>query len=775
MGMQAQCQVKRQLSAPDAVKYVRGVLADEGVRHRTALADRVCDHFGFVDAVGVRQRSSCLQALRELEHGGLFRLPPAQTQPGPSRPKRLLDAVPPAEAVPETAGAVAGLRLLLVETEQDMRVWNELMIREHPRGAGPLVGRQLRYLVCSEHGYLGGLGFGAAALQLEARDRWIGWDVPTRRRLLHTVVGLSRFLIRPEVHCRNLASRILGLGIGRLRVDFERRYGFEPLLVETFVDTTAFSGTCYQAANWERIGQTKGRGRQDRARALGETVKDIYVLAVQRDFRMRMGLPPGSGLGPLGLAEGADTEHWADQEFGGAPLGDKRLANRLVNCARSCAEKPGRAFTGAAEGDWPAVKGYYRLIDKPDDSAVTPENILLPHRQQTIRRIRDQQTVLCIQDGTGLDYTNLAKCEGLGVTGKNQTGATSRGLHLHSTFAVTTEGLPLGVLRAEFSAPEPKSEKQQNSDEPVPIEEKKTFSWIEGLRDCREIAREAPRTQLVSVMDREADFFELFAEHSQDPSVDLLVRGQYNRCTTGELKLFDSVRESPVCARHRIHIKRQSARPKRSKQKARKARAERIAEVSLRYKRVQLRPPSNLAGQPPVDLWIVHVYEEEPPAGAERIEWFLLTSIEVHDPKQALTCLRWYCLRWRIEDWHRVLKSGCGIEDLAHETAERLMRAVAIRLVVGWRIMLMTLLGRECPDMPAEILFSDIEIEVLKAYAQRQRLKSPTRLGQTVRLVARLGGYLDRKNDPPPGHQLMWEGYIQLHFMCLGFELREPL
>ena len=132
-------------------------------------------------------------------------------------------------------------------------------------------------------------------------------------------------------------------------------------------------------------------------------------------------------------------------------------------------------------------------------------------------------------------------------------------------------------------------------------------------------------------------------------------------------------------------------------------------------------------------------------------------------------------MRWRIEDWHRVLKSGCRIETLQHKTAERLRRAIAINLVIAWRIMLMTLLGREQPELSAEVLFSDLEIEVLAAYQKKDRTR-PTepliQLGNAVRLVAQIGGYLGRANDPPPGHQLMWQGYFQLQLMCEGYSLR---
>jgi hypothetical protein len=670
-------------------------------------------------------------------------------------------------------GEIHGLELVLVEDEEAMRIWNTLMQDEHPLGAGPLVGRQLRYLIGSEHGWLGGLGFAAAALHLRARDRWIGWDFETRQAELDRVVGMSRFLVRPSVHCRNLASRVLGLSMGRLGKDFEGRYGYEPWVVETFVDPRRYSGSCYQAANWIRVGSTQGRGRQDRRGLKAQGVKDIYVYVLAEDFRIRLGLSAHAGLGPLPLDANVEAGTWTEQEFGGAPLGDKRLSERVVQSATVLAANPMRSFSGAAGGDRALVKGHYRLLDQPDDSAVSMENILLPHQQQTLRRMQAEKTVLCIHDGTDLDYNGAAECEGLGVIGTNQTGARSQGLYLHSTLAVSEEGLPLGVLRAECSAPVSRSEHEGKSARKTSIEGKKTYQWIRSMRDCEAVAAEMPHTKLVQVMDREADFFELFDAWRQGPRrTQLLIRAKHNRRTAGDDKLFDGVRATTPHLRLELHIHRQSARPKKSKQKARPKRAERIAQMSLRYQQVELPAPADVPAKEPIPLWIVHLVEEQPPSGVKPIEWFLLTTVEISSTGQAEHLLDLYCLRWRIEDWHRVLKSGCRIEELRNETAERIKRALAIYLVIAWRVMLMTLLGREVPDLPPEVLFTDLELEVLTAYAKTRRdMKPPVRLGDAVRLVARLGGYLDRKSDPPPGHQVVWIGYVELRSMSKGFLL----
>lgn len=719
--MNTQNQIKRKLSEPAAIEYVAGVMNVNAFVHRSELADFLCEQFGFYDGRGEKQCDGCVKALRELEAAGHFTLPVAQAKTGPNTPKRLTEPVADPTGVPGKAGEVRGLELIRVSGVEQMRLWNEMMIREHPRGHGPLVGRQMRYLVGSEHGWLGGFGFAAPALQLADRDRWIGWNLEQRRNYLHTVVNMSRFLIRPSVHCANLASRLLAMAVERLPEDFQGQYGYRPSLLESFVDRAHFLGTCYRAANWIRVGRTQGRGRQDRLKEAKETVKDIYVYPLAKDFRTQLGLAPDAGRSPLGPSDGLESETWAEKEFGGAPLGDARLSKRLVKVAEDKADEPWRAYCGVAQGDWPAVKAYYRLIDSPDESAVTMENILLPHRERTVRRMQAQRTVLCVHDGSDLNYTALAHCTGLGELSTNQTGAKSRGLHLHSTLALTTTGLPLGVLRAQALAPEPKSPDDDRSACTIPIEEKKTFTWIEHHRDLVDLATEMPHTRLIEVCDREADFFEMFDEQRRNPCVDLLVRAKHNRNIAQDpFKLFEAVRQAPVQSRIRVSIPRQSARPKRSKRQARTARPGRTADLAVRFLRVQLPAAHYHDGKAPLAVWIVHALEENPPPQAEAVEWFLLTTIEIASSEDAEQCLRWYCLRWRIEDWHRVLKSGCGIEKMAHDTAERLRRAIAINLVIAWRIMLMTLLGREVPDLPADVLFSDVELKTLHAYAKKK-------------------------------------------------------
>jgi hypothetical protein len=720
--MKTQSRIKSVLTQPEAIERIKKVLRSSGDMNRTALADRICSLFGFINPRGEKQHSGCMKALRALEKEGWFELPKSNYSRGKTSPKLPKEPVPDVNGVPDQVGKISQLKLVLVESKEQKQIWNDVMIKDHPRGAGPFVGCQLYYLISSEYGILGGFGFSSASLHLEARDKWIGWDWDERQSKLLYVVNLNRFLIRSGISCKNLASKVLGMVIKAFPDDFEARYGYRPLLLESFVDTEHYQGTCYRAANWQFVGCSKGLSVQAFPKESNESIKEIYVYPLEKDFRVKLGLPKGSGAEAIeDIASGLDEAHWAENEFGNAPLGDERLSNRLVDIAKDKAGDPGRSYCGVAEGDWPKVKAYYRFMDRPDDSAVTMEAILSSHRERTIGRMKAQHTVLCIQDGTDLNYSNLDKCDGLGVIGSNQTNAKSRGLHLHSTLAVTTNGLPLGILRAECKAPVSKSKTDKRKHANIPVEEKKTYCWIASVMDGADLKRIMPHTRLVNISDREADFFELFDHHrTHSSTVELLIRAKYDRQTSEGIKLFDSVNQSPVHIQKTITIPRQSARSKKSKQKARPKQNQRTAEVSIRYKKVALNPPQDYKGDQPIPMWIIHVCEDHPPPDVKPVEWYLLTTIDLKTQDDALDCIKWYCLRWRIEDWHRVLKSGCKVEKLAHETAERLKRAIAINLVIAWRIMLMTLLGRDMPNLSPDILFSDLELEVLEAYSKKK-------------------------------------------------------
>ena len=359
---------------------------ESGEKSRTRLARWVCRRFQLYDLRGKPRVSSCLKALRDLEREAKLQLPPPVLNIVKHwRVRRHSQAVAKPKEVPAEVGQIRDLQLSLVDPRdgEQMRTWNELMVREHPQGQRRLVGRQLRYLVGSAHGWLGAVGFSASALHLEARDRWIGWDAQQRQAQEGRVVNLSRLLIRPSVQCRNLASFVLGACVGRVQQDFAARYGYEPWLLESFVDRQQYVGTCFQAANWKCVGQSKGRGRNDRASQSPESIKDIYVYPLVTDFRQKMGVSgEPAALRPLAVEEGLGAQEWAQQEFGEVELGDQRLRDRLIRIVEHRADHPDASYLEAAGGDRYAAKGYYYFIDNPRDS-LHPEAMLATHRKRS--------------------------------------------------------------------------------------------------------------------------------------------------------------------------------------------------------------------------------------------------------------------------------------------------------------------------------------------------------------------------------------------------------
>ena len=286
----------------------------------------------------------------------------------------------------------------------------------------------------------------------------------------------------------------------------------------------------------------------------------------------------------------------------------------------------------------------------------------------------------------GLELRDAPGCEGLSIIGRNQTTAKALGLHLHLTLAVSGAGLPLGVLRCGFDEPPPPDEASpeqgpgEDDEEPSGNTDAtqqrddsahKTRRWLDGLHDVAEAASPLPRTiRVISVMDREADFFELFDAQRRIARVDILVRAKHNRrLGEGVEKLFDALRNAPADGHVEIDIARVSERPKSSGKPARPARTARIARAEVHYRELSL--PSTLEGLAPVTLWAVHVRETAPPEGEKPIEWFLLTSVRVESIEAALETIEHYLRRWRVEDFFRVLKSGCRAEHLGFHSADR--------------------------------------------------------------------------------------------------------
>ena len=735
--------IQERLASADAVALVKDWLKENKGQRRQALARHVCEALDLKDARGQLRTGGTLKALRVLASRGYWRLPKGQganEKSGLWRPRRLGRPVAVPHAVPGRAEAVPGLCLVEVGSEQDelFRTWNELIETEHPLHDSRMVGRQLRYLIGSPYGWLGALGFGSCALRLAARDAWIGWDAPMRRQFQDRVLDMRRFLIRPSVRCANLASRVLSMATERVGPDFERRYSFEPWLLESFVNTEAYDGTCYQAANWLCVGESSGRGRNGPTEPTVAR-KDVYVYELNRHWRRQMGIVPKSEqIAPLSLEESLRSEQWVKAEFGDADLGHQDATQRLVCIAHAKARNPSATYSECCAGDRHELKAYYRFINKKHER-MNPAGILSGHRQRTIRRIKGHRRVLAVQDTTDLDFSERLHCNDLGDIGKNQTGAVSQGLKMHSLLPLSEAGLPLGVLSTNiYAAHFDREDHAKNR----PIEEKESYRWLRTIDELAEVSEWAPETELIAVGDRESDLFELFDYRRRKARyIHRLVRARYDRCLEDEpRKLFAHLESLPVMGEATITVPRQREKKGKPSQPGRISLPARHAKVQLRWDKVTISAPQTTQTRhmPSVELWALLLTEIDPPDGAKPLRWVLLTTVPIESRKQAMRCLRWYTRRWRIEEWHRVLKSGCHIEAHQHQSAAKLACAIAIDTVMAWRVMLLTLLGREAPDMRCKLIFEPWECRLLE---ELQPLVAPeTMRGQKKGLYA----------SPPP-------------------------
>ena len=269
------------------LEHIRGLIASEPRPNRAQLSRMVCQALDWVRPDAGLKDMSCRVAMLRMQRDGLIELPPPQKRNGngAARP-RLTAASAPQPPVTASAGHLGRLQLLTVRTPQQSSLWNELIQRYHYLRYQPLPGAQIRYLVFSAKSQLlAALGFGAAPWKVAPRDHFIGWTPEQRTRNLHLVVNNARFLILPWVSSKNLASKILALTAKQLPKDWNARYQYTPVLLETFVERQRFTGASYRAANWTHAGHTQGRGKLDRHHRHAEPVKDIYLYPLHKHFR----------------------------------------------------------------------------------------------------------------------------------------------------------------------------------------------------------------------------------------------------------------------------------------------------------------------------------------------------------------------------------------------------------------------------------------------------------------------------------------------------------
>ena len=703
---------------------------------------------------------SCRVALLKLEQAGRIRLPAARVFQGRRRHQV---KQPMAETVAMQCCLEKLQPIDLVEIRSGDRaqskIWNGMMEQHHPLGSGPLCGAQLRYLIRGVNGeWLGGLAFSAAAWALQARDEWIGWDSVARKQNLHQVAANSRFLILPHVGVVHLASHVLGLAVKRLKEDWKQRYGYGLLLVETFVDTKHYRGTCYRAANWIEVGKTQGRGRQDVKHKRASSVKRIFLYALEAQARQRLCQAERQPV--IETRSRPAAADWAEEEFGNARLGHERLRKRLLTIGRDFYARPQAQIPQACQSR-AKTKAAYRFFQHPETSM---DALLEPHIEATRERIRKEKIVLAIQDTTSLNYSTHPATHDLGPIGASPDGII--GLIVHDTMAFSVEGTPLGLLDVQCWARNGEEFGKKHQRKQRPIEQKESSKWLQSYRHVVQVQQQCPDTTLVSVGDREADIYELFHLALEKPSGPrLLVRAEQDRLLAdGQGHLWTIVQQQPRAGIQPLHVPR------------RHQRAARDADLELRYAEVTLKPPHGKSRYGPLKLWAVLAQEVNAPAGIEPLEWMLLTTCRVDDFNDAIEKIDWYTKRWCIEIYHRTLKSGCKVEERQLGAAIRIEACLAIDMVVAWRIYHLTKLGREVPDVPCTVFFEDAEWIALTAFLTQNPdpPPQPPALRQAIHMVASLGGFLGRKGDGEPGTKSLWLGLQRLDDITATAKIYNP-
>jgi hypothetical protein len=449
-------------------------------------------------------------------------------------------------------------------------------------------------------------------------------------------------------------------------------------------------------------------------------------------------------------------QNWAETELKGAQFRDQRLNQRMIEMADAFSKNP-QSPINKANQDAASTKAAYRFFSNPK---VTPEKILHPHQVQTLERIQAHSVVLAIQDTSSLNYHAHPKTQGLGEISK--TGKTSvQGLFMHSVFCVSTEGIPLGFLDQRIWA-RPKDEQPSGKKKArvKTIEEKESIRWIESLRQTAEMASKIS-SRIVTVCDREADMFEFFLE-SKELNQDVVVRCFRDReVNEEEAPIWDFANSLPVAGKMKVEI------VGTQKRKARTAR------VQVRYAPIEMNPPAGSLLIDVLPMYVVHVKEVYTPAGEEPLEWLLYTTVAVNSFEDAQERVSWYKLRWMIEVFHKILKSGFQIEDCRLEEGVRLMRYLTLMSVVAWRILWMLYTQRSNPDGAATLVFSESEWKVLYGITHKTN-KIPNKVGSlrdAIHWVARLGGFLDRKGDGEPGMITLWRGWNRLMDMMISYEI----
>lgn len=445
-------------------------------------------------------------------------------------------------------------------------------------------------------------------------------------------------------------------------------------------------------------------------------------------------------------------------------LGDQRLNKRARQLLVSLNDECQTSINGACAG-WAESKAAYRFFDNPQ---ADPEQILAAHRDATLLRMQEQPTVCIAQDTTELDYSSHPTRDARYLNSEYR-----QGLYDHSSVAFTPDKMCLGVLDAQFFDRPAETLGTTRERRHDPIESKESFRWVEGYRLCCQMAAECPDTEIVSVADREGDIFEVFAVASEHPTpAELVIRHNMPRRTTERASersrrsyydTHETVATSDVRCRRTIQL---PATPKRTA---------REAQLEIRAVRLTLKPPQGFRKVDSIVLSVVEVLEVDGPQDGTDLHWRLLSTLPVDTTEQILRIVELYVARWPIEVFFRVFKTGCRVEEIQLETKDRLITALMFYKVIAWRILYHTFLGRECPDLPCDVVFSEAEWKSVWQIVEKEvPPPEPPTLEQFIPVLAELGGYNNRRGDGPPGAEVLWRATRRMYDFALAWETFQP-
>jgi hypothetical protein len=472
---------------------------------------------------------------------------------------------------------------------------------------------------------------------------------------------------------------------------------------------------------------------------------------------------------------------WVAEEMADAYFGDRRLNRRLNLILSDLAQHPTASIPAACNG-YAETAAAYRFFD---NDKVDFGGVLQPHVHSTRSRIAAQPIVLMVPDTTEVDLTRPEQQ----VRGSGPLdGGARRGALLHLIHAFTPDGTPLGTIDAlpwarddDAPASATKTRAQRAAE---PIEEKESYRWLLSMQCARAEARRCPGTQVVLVADSESDIYDVIAEGMEAPrTTDWIIRSCQDRALADDLEdrdmrdyLGEEVLAAPVLEQRTITVRGRTAKVSCEDRGRRQPRKSRQATVAVRAVTVSLRAPERAAGQlADATVNAVLVTEVNPPEDDVPVEWLLLTSLPIDTLEQVRLVVQYYSTRWMVELFFRVLKSGCRVEDRRFEAMERLLPCLAVYLIVAWRVLYLCRLGRSCPEISCEAVFEPAEWK--SVYVVVRRESPPTeapKLQEMIRLVAQLGGYVNRKREDEPGPQTLWLGLQRLHDIATCWKVFGP-